>query len=510
MSPVLNKINNKSFNVSEFIFLVFISVMSSIAAYIIHKNSTLWTDEFIMLITAKRGILESLFQLEDYSAPLYQMLLRLFIKEEFPPEWIVRFPAYLFMILGLISTWYFTKCLFGRRVGIITILLLSTNPFFLRYGAEARPYSMFLFFSVTSMGIFYKIITSDNVKIKHIFLYVITTTLLLYTHFYGVLLLFSQILYFFATIIIRDYNWRQKKIIGFAFLIIIIFSIPSFLLAMRYILSGAKGTIGWIARPRMTDLIWLRQTGELLGDQILSVLCVISIISALYFDKLNNNKSGKNDNIKYNNKKDIIKWWINRDTNMLCVFWIICSLYSLIVISYIGRPIYVKRYGLPVLVPIIILIAVLLCRIRALPRIAIFMAIIILPLSTSIDFIFLDRLDYKHTITKLREINHERSTVFVTDGTYCENFINPEIYGMRYYGYNEQELKLLFLRYPKPVEIAEPVMIPEDKRFFVIAYVGKSAVEDYLKKNLRNYRIFTYGNLSLFEVQKVYGKLMVK
>jgi len=506
---VLYKINNKLFNVSEFIFLFFISVMSSIAAYMIHKNSTLWSDELIMLITAKRGILESIFQLEDYSAPLYQMLLRFFIKEEFPPEWIVRAPAFLFMILGLISTWYFTKYVFGRRVGIITILLLSTNPYFLLYGAEARPYSMFLFFSVTSMGIFYKIITSDNIKFKHIFLYVITTTLLLYTHYYGVLLLFSQISYAFATIIIRDYHWRQKKIIGFAFLITIIFSIPSFLLAMRYIVSGAKGTIGWIARPRMTDLIWLRQTGELLGDNILSVLCVISIISALYFNKLTNDKSEINDNLIYNGKRDIIKWWINRDNNMLCVFWIICSLYSLILISYIGRPIYVKRYGLPVLIPIIILIAVLLCRVRALPRIAIFMAIIILPLSTSIDFIIMDRLDYKHTITKLRELNNERSPVFVTDWAYCENFINPEIYGMRYYGYNEHELKLLFLRFPKPIEILDPGIIPEDKRLFIIAYVGENAIEEYLKKNLRNYRIFTYGKLSLFEVQKVYGKLMV-
>jgi hypothetical protein len=66
------------------------------------------------------------------------------------------------------------------------------------------------------------------------------------------------------------------------------------------------------------------------------------------------------------------------------------------------------------------------------------------------------------------------------------------------------------LRFPKPIEIADPGIIPEDKRLFVIAYVGKSAIEDYLKKNLRNYRIFTYGNLSLFEVQKVYGKLMVE
>ena len=484
--------------------------MSSIAAYLIHKNSTLWTDEFIMLITAKRGIIESLFNLEDYSAPLYQMLLRLIIKEEFPSEWIVRAPAYLFMILGLISTWYFTKYLFSRKVGIITILLLSTNPFFLRYGAEARPYSMFLFFSVTSMGIFYKLITSDNAKIQHIFLYVITTTLLLYTHFYGVLLLFSQILYSLATIIIRDYNWRQKKIIGFAFLVIVIFSIPSFLLAMRYILSGAQGTIGWISLPKMTDLVWLRQSGELLGDEILSGLCVISIISALYFDRLNNNESGKKDNLKYNNKKDANIWWMNRDTNMLCIFWIICSLYVLIFISYIGRPIYVKRYGLPVLVPIMILISVLLCRIPALPRIAMFMAIIILPLSASVDLMFWDRLDHKHLITTLRELNHERSPIFVTDWAYCENFINPEIYGMKYYGYNEEELKILPMRTPKSIEIAKPELIPGDKRFFVIAYVGKSAVEDYLKKNLRNYRIFTYGNLSLFEIQKVYSNMVLK
>lgn len=502
MSSALKKYNvNLSNNMIDVLFLSCLCMISSVLLYIIHLKSNLWTDEFIMLLTARRELFDSLMQLEDYSAPLYQLILRLFIDNNFPPEWIIRAPAYIFMMLGLLSTWYFTKNIYSRRVAFITAILMSINPLLLRYGVEARPYSMFLFFSVTSMGIYYKFITSESIKYKYALLYVVVTSLLLYTHYYGFLVLLSQISYSILTMYVRSYNRQQKLFIGFTFLIIIAISFPSFILASRYILTGAKGTIGWIERPRLTDLICLRQAGTLLGDEMLSVLCIISIIIGLSYNNIQiNNLDVKNDS-RHDCMGKIKTWWIDKDKNILCVFWIISNLYILLLISYFGRPIYKERYALPVIVPLIILISLIITRFRGISIIAAMCALSILPLSASMDLIKNDRLYYKQMILKLREINYDRSPVFVTNIPYCEGFINPEIYAMKYYGYGESNL--LELGSYDSIEIKDPNIVLENRRIIVVAHSGKKYLEDYMRHNKRNYRIFKYGNLWLFEVEKV-------
>jgi hypothetical protein len=488
-------------NIIDVLLLSSLCAIFSFLLYIIHIKSNLWTDEFIMLLTARRELVDSLMQLEDYSAPLYQLILRLIIKHNFPPEWIIRVPAYVFMMLGLISTWYFTKNIFSRRVAIITVILMSINPLLLRYGAEARPYSMFLFFSVTSMGIFYKFITSESIKYKYALLYVVVTSLLLYTHYYGFLVLLSQISYSIFTMYIRSYNRQQKTFIGITFLIIIAISIPSFMLASRYILDGAKGIIGWIERPRLTDLISFRQAGILLGDEMLSVLCIISFVIALSYNNIYiNNLEIKNDS--RHDYVGIIKyWWINRDKNILCIFWIISNLYILLVISYFGRPIYEERYALPVIVPLLILISLIIARFRVISIIVIMSALCVLPLSDSMDLIKKDRFYYYRMISKIREINHDRSPVFVTNYPYCDGFINPEIYGMKYYGYDESNLHLLELPYYDFIGRKEPNIELENRRMIVVAHGGKRILENYIRKIKRNYQIFKYGNLWLFEVE---------
>ena len=149
------------------------------AAMVFYKP--LWCDELLMLITVRRPFVEGLLQLQDYSAPLYQLILRLFVNNDFAPEWIIRAPAFLCAIFSLISIWWFTRIITNRRhIALITTALIAINPIFTSYAAEGRPYTLFLLFSVLSFGTFY--LSLDRSKLSYFLLYIISTVILIYSH----------------------------------------------------------------------------------------------------------------------------------------------------------------------------------------------------------------------------------------------------------------------------------------------------------------------------------------
>ena len=176
----MNNYDTKLKSIFEIIWLSLIVITASLMAVSMMKTRELWTDEFAGILTVLPPFKDSLMQLQDYAAPLYQVILRVLVDSEYPPEWIIRGPAFICSILGLIATWWFARTLFGRRVAAITIVFIAVNPFFRSYSVEGRPYTMFLFFSVLSMVTFYKWMNRSG--IKTMLPYVMSTMCLVYSH----------------------------------------------------------------------------------------------------------------------------------------------------------------------------------------------------------------------------------------------------------------------------------------------------------------------------------------
>lgn len=395
------------------------------------------------------------------------------------------------------SIWFFAKKLFGRRVATIAILLVAVNPMFMKYAGEGRPYSMFLFFSVLSMFTFYNFI--DKHKVIQSFPYIIFTSLLIYSHYFGFLVLVAQITYALSKAMIVKGERLQRKMLVASFFIIFLISIPALFLISRYLLSGAQGIVGWIGRPQIIDLIWIRQAGELIGDSSLSILCIISIIAAVVNDR-STILEGKQE--IFIEGKRLEKWWIAKEPALLCLYWIIFSLYLPVVISYFWRPIFIQRYGLPVLVPLLIIISYIISQFRFKYMMIITLLMITLPVYNTFNYLGMPKFDYPATIYMLNKLNDDQSPVYVTHFPYCEGYKNPELFGLRYYGYKGKEINLITMSYPDFVSIANPEIIQKNKRIFIVAFNKWPAIEEYFKSDLRAYRIFHFGYMHLFEVEK--------
>lgn len=472
------------------------SINILIFAAVLSKQS-LWCDELVQLITVRRSFADGMLQLQDYAAPLYQLLLRLLVHEDFPNEWLIRFPAFICAILSLVAIWWLARLLMGKRVAVLTLAIVTLNPFFIYYSGEGRPYSMFLLFSVLSMGSFYHLVSKG--RLSTLIFYVISTVFLIYSHYLGFLLLLSQAAYALAEIIIMRRGSQQTVRITLAFGIISVLAAPSIWLFSRYLLSGSPAIVAMIGRPRVTDLLWLRQAGILLGDPILCVLWLGSTVLAFWFWPLSSNAR---PDLKKTFNQDPRHWLINRAPIFLCLFWVLSSLYLPLVISYFVRPVYIDRYGFPVLVPLAIVIATVVSRFNTKTQVVVMLVILTLPFYETFDWLKNPRTDYPKLVEKLRELNDDQNPIFVADWPYCENFINPESYGLRYYGYEKTKITLLLLNYPRHVAIRYPGQLPSDQHLFVVSFVGWKAIEKYLKDQPRAFRMFKFGELHLFEIEK--------
>ncbi|MGZ4892005.1 MAG: hypothetical protein ACXV2B_07085, partial [Halobacteriota archaeon] len=96
------------------------------------------------------------------------------------------------------------------RAGLLAAFLLAASSFNIRYAQEVRMYSLLVFLGVLSMYFFIRL-TRDRTPVTLVG-YVIVTTLMLYTHVYGLFLLVAQNIYVVGLLLVsrRDAQWWRS------------------------------------------------------------------------------------------------------------------------------------------------------------------------------------------------------------------------------------------------------------------------------------------------------------
>lgn len=126
--------------------------------------------------------------------PLYFILLNLWINLFGTGEAALRSLSAIFGIISILLIYQVGTVLFNRRVGLISGFLSAISYYYIYYSQEARDYSLFLLLSLLSYLFFIKILKED--KKWHYPCYLLATILLGYTHFFGLFIIASQVLFF--------------------------------------------------------------------------------------------------------------------------------------------------------------------------------------------------------------------------------------------------------------------------------------------------------------------------
>ena len=134
-----------------------------------------------------------LLWLREANMALYYVLLKLWLTFGMN-EFYVRALSVVFGLAAIPVVYALGKRLFGARAGLSAALLLSINAFHVRYSQEARGYSLLVFLSALGSLLFVRCIESPTARNWR--LYTLASVLIVYSHFYGVLVVAAHWLSF--------------------------------------------------------------------------------------------------------------------------------------------------------------------------------------------------------------------------------------------------------------------------------------------------------------------------
>ncbi|MEW4487332.1 glycosyltransferase family 39 protein [Thalassoglobus sp. JC818] len=448
------------------------------------EQSPLWTDEVILLITARREFVDGLVQREDYSAPLYSLLVRSFVTQDGPPEWVLRFPAFVAGIVCLPAIYWLGRKFFGIRVGLLSALFLGLSPAFLRYVREARPYTLFMLFSILSMGMLFQLLRETGRGRAG---YVISTWLMICSHYYGFLAFAGQGAFVLSLLVFdRGISPKLQRVLNLQCFVLVLL-VPLQWLFCRFLETNAPATLGgWLQPPGAWEIITCSCLGEFFylpsAGWVIALAIGIAIWAMFVHDK-DRNTSNRSEQL----------------ATGLCLIWI---LFAMLIpawgISLIWRPVYEFRYGLPAMVPIIVLTmrSVTLLN-RGWQLVALMLIAAAMVPGILVEF---ERSEGFPEVVAWVESQPDDSTeIYVTDWSYCEEFRHPELVGLAYYGLAGDPPKLLPLKYPYAREVADSFTAPTG-RIVCIAFIGHEEVLEYFEERGSDVNRHQFGSLTVLEI----------
>ncbi|OGE42615.1 hypothetical protein A3B45_00200 [Candidatus Daviesbacteria bacterium RIFCSPLOWO2_01_FULL_39_12] len=220
--------------------MIFLIIILATILRLINLDQSLWLDEATQAILSKSSIYSIIFQRGvDFHPPLSYLIMHFWIKLGTSEIWL-RLLSVIFGVFTILLTYKVTKELFSRNVALVASFLLAINPYHIYYSQEVRMYAEAALFGTLSVFFFY--LSTAKPKFLNYLGYILSTTALIYTHYDGFFLIFTQILYL---LIIRKDKIRYFLSPLFIVFLLYIPWIPQFLIQLLNGLRANEYLPGW-------------------------------------------------------------------------------------------------------------------------------------------------------------------------------------------------------------------------------------------------------------------------
>jgi 4-amino-4-deoxy-L-arabinose transferase-like glycosyltransferase len=257
--------------------MLYLVLLLALVLRLVNLNQSLWLDEAVQAITAKESF-SYIFQeiLGDFHPPLYHFLMHFWVRLFGTSEIALRMPSVLFGVGTVYLVYKIAKQLSvisdQRSVGqkkpvtdnrsLVTIaaIFMASAPFHIYYSQEARMYSMACFFATLSVYFFIKVISyqasgiSDRGSVTSnrwlVAKYLITTVLLIYSDYFGFLVLAAQLLILFLQ--------KKYKFLVHCSLFIVLTYLPWIPMFIKQLQVGSSATTALPEWGRLVNLSFFR------------------------------------------------------------------------------------------------------------------------------------------------------------------------------------------------------------------------------------------------------------
>ncbi len=287
-----SKVKEKIFSKKEFILILIISLLSLLIRFFWIEKESIWLDEAASLSLAAKVDLDfaKFFNDTYWTDPhpiFYYLILKIWIIIFGNGALAIRSLSALFGILTVLLTYYFFSKTINKKVGLFSSIFLLVNPINIWYSQEARMYTLTSLLILLSVYYCFQLNKNGLHKKDTIILYILFSTLLIYTDYIGLLVLGVEFLFSFI------YSFRLKEIkkkvyILVSYLIIFLLYIP-WLHNLFYVFK--QGGTTWMSKPTLangigafTDIYGLTPFSGGLTDicSVNSFFCIIILISLFF------------------------------------------------------------------------------------------------------------------------------------------------------------------------------------------------------------------------------------
>jgi mannosyltransferase len=328
--------------------LVSIIVIGAILRFYHIDFQSIWIDEIHTMSESNPNLpISEIYEKVvsgEQMPPLYFYSLYILLKIFGYTTIVARLYSAIIGVVSLYSLYILSKEMFNKRVGLIASIILCFNPFHLYYSQEARPY-IFLFL-FTTLSFFYLIKFLKNQNLKNAVLYGLMSTLMIYSHFFGLFVLISQYLLLLVFFILSEKENKKRFLINS--IISAVIPLVLFIPAISILLSITKITTFWIPAPTVD--VYTLVFKEFFGNSEI-VLSLLGILFFFYFISLSKEKEDKINYYSIIENKNILGF-------IIFIFWIVVVILIPLIRSYLSVPMIISRYFITLLPAIIIIISV--------------------------------------------------------------------------------------------------------------------------------------------------------
>jgi uncharacterized membrane protein len=303
-------------------------------------TQSIWIDEASSIWLAKLSLPQIVQNTAglDIHPPLYFFLLHFWIKAFGSSEFAVRLLSAFFGVLAIPVIYLIGQQLFDKRTGLLGALILAVSSFNIQYSQETRMYSLMLLLALLSIYCFLRL--SQQRTLAFSALYVVSTSLLLYTHVYGILVLVAQNIYIVT--MLRELKNRGFRLRYWGMLqaIVIVLFAP-WIGVLIYQISWVEQGF-WLAPPTLDTIFgtFVAYAGTVL---LLAIFAALSAFSLIKYKKT----SGSMDWKAPLNALQSYSWEVSIQDPAPVYFlglWLLVISVIPFAFSYFTTPIYSVRY----------------------------------------------------------------------------------------------------------------------------------------------------------------------
>jgi uncharacterized membrane protein len=244
-------------------------------------SQSLWFDEAYSYKMSRLGILgivKAIIAESENYPPLYYWVLHLWTSLFGHSEFSLRLLSAVTGSLCIPLIYLLGKTIFNRAVGLLAALILAASSYNIYYSQEARSYSLMVFLALLSYYFFLKLL--ERYSFRRCVGYVLSSLVLLYTHFYGALIIAAQNAYYLT----RLAAGPLPPVPSLARWIVIQLILLGTVLPQAYVLRGSSALTEdfWIPRPNLNMIAGsiLEFSGSWPLFILFFLLCSYSIINA--------------------------------------------------------------------------------------------------------------------------------------------------------------------------------------------------------------------------------------